>query len=460
MYKRLEYFPGDTNGVEIELVHPGVLTKTASMTSDLQEFITALLPKPKKVYILVNALSAGEYYGSNRNGDYMAEEVLQKYHKHFEEQGHVFKHHKNKDPKTSLGKVMFSSYNPDMHRVELVCELNENDDEMFIQRIKRGQLPAVSMGMRTPYDECSICHNKAKSTAQYCDHLRYEMNKVHSNGQKVYAINPQAKFFDISFVTIPADATAGVMRKVAGFNDERIKSAAELGEDFLRQASLKEADLDKVITSPATAEIITKDPKGNIFLSQPTIPRKDIKSMVKSAHINEVMSSLLAMRIMPKPIDFQNIVLESQGHGKFAEFLQDNKILLIDVNKETVPNSPKDISLEHADDNFIRKFAFLMSERTLSKPLVAARMLEKIAFHSETIMEEEGNIPDDAFYPKKHPSKVRELLLGYTDQPELSYVKNPVVTTGILSGMFAGYHKVFNDINKMGKFDAFLMKRP
>ena len=123
-------------------------------------------------------MSAGEFYGSNRNGDYFPEGALKEYHKTFEALGHVYRHHVNKDPKKSMGRVMFSHYNPEMHRVELILELDRKKSEDILTRLDKGDLPAVSMGCRVPWDECSICGNRAKTRKEYCDHLTKSMNKV------------------------------------------------------------------------------------------------------------------------------------------------------------------------------------------------------------------------------------------------------------------------------------------
>ena len=61
----------------------GGLEKTASaleMRSKLhprvQDFVRNIIPTPAGIYILVNALGAGEYWGSNVNGDFFPEKAL------------------------------------------------------------------------------------------------------------------------------------------------------------------------------------------------------------------------------------------------------------------------------------------------------------------------------------------------------------------------------------------------
>ena len=67
-----------------------------------------LVPQPDKFYLHINAMGAGEYYGSNKNADFFPEEQLKKYHKTFEETGYVYRHHINKDPAKSMGQAIRS----------------------------------------------------------------------------------------------------------------------------------------------------------------------------------------------------------------------------------------------------------------------------------------------------------------------------------------------------------------
>ena len=134
----LEYHYGDHNSEVLTLLHPSNLSKTAGYAEDVMEFIEALTKRPGKTYALVNAMSAGEFYGSNRNGDYFPRKALEQYHKTFESNGNVYKHHINKDPRKSMGRVVFSYYHPKMNRVELVLELDDHKAAPVITRLSKG----------------------------------------------------------------------------------------------------------------------------------------------------------------------------------------------------------------------------------------------------------------------------------------------------------------------------------
>lgn len=215
MDKIITYTYGDNDSEVLKLVHPGSMTKTADYSEDLIHFIKALKPANEKTYALVNAMGAGEYYGANKNGDYFPDKALAEYHKTFEAMARVYRHHINRDPQKSMGKIVFSHYHPKMKRVELILELDNSKSRDILDKLEGGHLPAVSMGCRVPYDVCSICGNKAKTVAVYCNHLKTSMGKILADGRRVYAINTMPKFFDLSVVTIPADRTASFLSKVA-----------------------------------------------------------------------------------------------------------------------------------------------------------------------------------------------------------------------------------------------------
>jgi hypothetical protein len=134
------------------------------MQADMREFWNDLTIETDIFgYLLTNILGAAEMYGSNLNGDifyaYPKEEHpakgLRRYYKTFEH-GHVFLNHDNKNPETSIGKVLFASWNPIMLRVELLESIEKDDPRglKVLQRVERGDFPKVSMGARVPFDVC------------------------------------------------------------------------------------------------------------------------------------------------------------------------------------------------------------------------------------------------------------------------------------------------------------------
>ena len=225
--------------------------KTASEAS---EWARSVRPQDGKTYILVLALGASEWYGPNRNGDGFREEELIRRHKTFETDAHVFRSHVNKDPAKSFGKVVKSFYNNDMHRVELVLEIDNEKAPDIVEKINNGEQVAVSMGCRIKHDVCSICGNKAPKRDDYCDHAKFQLNDILPDGRLVYVDNPDPTFFDISVVWRPADRTGYMLKKVADYQHrEFVGSSAELAEKIAGRTVLasilkKVADIDKIVT--------------------------------------------------------------------------------------------------------------------------------------------------------------------------------------------------------------------
>lgn len=228
------------------------------VASEALEYSKHVKKEPGKTSILVLAMGASEYYGPNRNGDAFRESELIKHHHTFESNAHVFKSHVNKDPAKAIGKVIKSFYNHDMHRVEIIMQLDDALCPDIVQKVREQKDVAVSMGCRIKYDVCSICGNKAPTRAQYCSHLMYQMNDIYPDGRVVCADNPAPNFFDISVVYRPADKTGYMMKKVAfdGGVRERGVSSAYLAEKaagltVIAKYLSKAADIDKTIEGVA-----------------------------------------------------------------------------------------------------------------------------------------------------------------------------------------------------------------
>lgn len=114
--------------------------------SDIASFISTFKPDPGYVYLHVIAMGAGEYYGCNINGDYFPEKDLIERHHTFVTNAKVFKEHDNKPTSPSYGHVVFSWYNPKMHRVELILAIDKVKGKEFVDRQARGEQLEVSMG--------------------------------------------------------------------------------------------------------------------------------------------------------------------------------------------------------------------------------------------------------------------------------------------------------------------------
>ena len=238
----------------VQVLHLGQRNGHTKTASEASEWAKSVKPQPGKTYILVLALGASEWYGPNRNGDGFSEDWLRKKYKTFETDATVFRSHVNKDPAKGFGKVVKSFYNEDMHRVELVLEIDNDKAPDIVEKINNGEQVAVSMGCRIKWDVCSICSNKAPKRDDYCDHAKFQLNDILPDGRIVFVDNPDPTFFDISVVWRPADRTGYMLKKVA--YDQSLPfvgSSAEQAEKVAARTVLasilrKVADIDKIVS--------------------------------------------------------------------------------------------------------------------------------------------------------------------------------------------------------------------
>lgn len=144
-------------GVGMEIVDAGGLSKSAERHQAETVFgksYDELKPDKKHVGIHVVALGDEEHYGPNRNMDAMPADSLRKYHDTFVSHGHVFRHHRNKDPKKSIGDIVASAYNEPMGRVELFIHADRDKAAPELERLEReGEIP-FSMALNEEWDEC------------------------------------------------------------------------------------------------------------------------------------------------------------------------------------------------------------------------------------------------------------------------------------------------------------------
>lgn len=303
MYKLIDsasFFSKDEPSVRIINVEDASsLTKQAA-DERISEYVKNIKPEEGKMYCHINALGAGQAWSCNRNGDWFDEDQLLKYYKTFETNpAHVFRHHINKNPATSIGKVLFAIYNPRMRRVEIIAEIDKELGQDVESRIAKGDYPSTSMAAKVSYDRCSICNNVARSRNDYCEHLTNNLGQILPDGRKVMAMNDgDIKFFDISLVVRPADVTSSILQKVA-FAGEVI-SSAELAE-------IEKISEDKEAAHRKLADIF-KEINGSIggvstsienILDKTQDPDRSLIPQLRLFDLNETINVFAELGISP-----------------------------------------------------------------------------------------------------------------------------------------------------------------
>jgi len=366
------YHPGQ---IEEAAVFFGMGKTAALLLPEVQKHLESIKSDPGKIHVLVNALGAGEYWGSNINGDWFGESAL--VHKGpdwgYETfyQALPFTHHQNKDPNKGFGSVTLAVWNDAMKRVELVIEIDRRKAEKVgatsvCDKIDAGIFGDVSMGCRVPFDRCSICCDMARfqeaqwtydpsrhknvgaavlefhkknpirgisiTRDDYCDCLRKSLNKIRPDGRRACAINDYPKFFDISFVFIGADKTAKVMAKLASAPVSVAVPSWYVAEEVYGEGMQKAASAaQKFDLEPGSARRATPEDLRDAInpLKTGTVghvrPRTKQAAQVKAS---EILKDVIPSQFGGKPVnldyqggDLPKDVLNTLGKGDLSEAL-------------------------------------------------------------------------------------------------------------------------------------------
>jgi hypothetical protein len=308
----------------------------------IAEYIEKAKPLPDLVQILLTALGAYEFWGQNVNGDRFRVPALshegEDYgHRTFATFANYFTHHVNKDPALAKGKVLHAVWNDKGKRVELIVGVNPSLDPEGAAAIDRGEDVTFSMGAKVPFDVCSICGNRAKTRAEYCDCLKYMMNQIDPmSNQLVGADNLYPKFFDISRVLIPADKTAHIWTKVASANNPyRVLGSAELAElppgkiadlKYLSKVAEERVEARKTATVQKKSSMIKRieakvspefqgkldhnvpTSKALLQATSPSIPSQAFEDMAKNKiTLQQILSTMALLGMEPKLDESENI---------------------------------------------------------------------------------------------------------------------------------------------------------
>ena len=219
-----------TVDVSMRLIEdPALLIKSAATIFGCE--YADILPDADHIGIHVVALGDFEKYGSNRNGDSFPSAACLAYHDTFVKHGNLYRHHRNKDPKKRLGQIVKSAYNQPMGRIELFVHAHKTKAEDELQKLATdGEIP-FSMACRVPFDRCSICNTLRKSSKDphQCEHVLMKLGALEADGRRVCVHNDTPNFFDLSFVTRPADRIAWDLKMASGEVVDSVKLAEAAG---------------------------------------------------------------------------------------------------------------------------------------------------------------------------------------------------------------------------------------
>jgi len=425
--------------------------------------LTFLEIKPERGYAFVHVVTtgAGEYYGPNNNADFFNEnsrvvefpngleksaaidEGLSKYHKTYREYGAVYRNHFNsKKGGEPEGEIVWETFNPDLHRGELVIKLAEDKWSDDLEKLASGEPLYWSQGCGVPYDICSICGNKAKTRANYCDHLRFQKLAIDTSGNQVYAINDKPHFHDISRVLKPADRIAFGLQKVASIGSVNVVDDYIANEEGLyipanlvrAISSKKEADRYDILQKLAKLEngINLHVNKGLKSLSESFIKTAEEEDKIvkdlEGIPLDKLFSSLLNNNEMLTPNTFVRIVIhkkpkEVEGVKGFPKALESIfGDLLEDGNLEDLTNDGSYMpGFSYPDRSVEDKVKGLSESLSLDEEPVKHRIVKITVIGKPDKMEKESMMDEPtpaAKYLAKEYAKYQLTFLANSDKRE------------------------------------------
>lgn len=305
---------------------------------EISSFVNSLKERgsdPRFTYVHIIAMTDGDYYGSNLNGDVFTTDELTgtqspeeanknpgdmkgvcvPRYKTFE-QAKFFRNHANSDRDPFYGDVPCSAWNDIMRRVELIVriakkaipELGMNSGADIIIKLDRRGYITASMGTRISSESCSVCGNQNEFIHERCEHLRDNMNEILPDGRRVYAKNFGMRFFDISDVGVPADPAAYSLAKVASQTTPTQAPNKAFDADGYSEWRSKHSEMTKLLPADGTLEAVYADGTLPENLKKTKVPPKEftteeLKSALYAANndVSTVLSTAAAASIVFSP---------------------------------------------------------------------------------------------------------------------------------------------------------------
>lgn len=383
------------------------------LPESIERYMRAAAPIRGKTQLLIDAMGSSDFYGSNVNGDYFPTEALD--HKGpeygyetFQHYAYPYKFHVNKDSSRAYGdKVTLADYDRKMQRVLLIISVDDGKCQDILQDLANNKYWDVSMGCRVPWDECSVCHNRARNRGEYCAHLRYQMNKILPDGRRVCAFNRLPRFFDISFVPIGAEKASHVLAKVAHevpVYDIRSTPSAMAGELYYAKLAETEKRSDQQKSATITKEIpagdvkvegVTPEDKAKmeafsadasaVKADEPSMPTPVLEALSQFP-LKDVFATLAALGIDLKPHEFQRIILIKQGAAALATKLAAHRLVFDEAQaSSSAPSWAREfatLSIRNVNEKVAAVLRPYVTDRSCYPEILADRLsrMEKRAF--------------------------------------------------------------------------------
>jgi hypothetical protein len=315
---------------------------------ELEAFVRDLKPDPRFAYVHLIAMTDGDWFGQNLNGDIFDEDQLlgtqspeeakknpreakgvqQPRYKTFL-QARFYRKHRNSLTSPFYGDMPCVVWNEPMHRVEVIARIAkvqipelgmEKAPDIVLKLDKRGYI-TVSMGCNISHETCTYCGASNEHIKDRCFHLKNQMGQIMPNGVRVGARNFGIRLFDLSDVDIPADDTAFSLAKVAG------SSANEAFDDGAPPKiswALKWSQMQKQVpmgVSMGALGMIPKDAKPKVAGQMPAFGAADLDAMMKAASgdLDTVLSTAALSAVVFHPGELMYLTKLAAGDNDDTE---------------------------------------------------------------------------------------------------------------------------------------------
>ena len=325
--------------------------KTASKTSnnedlggfDLKEATTE---HPDHLYIKIFAIKKDE---PNDNGDAFDATQLKEAAPTFVGVP-LFTNHQNDDVEKSRGECVHSWYDTEAGGIYVIGRVDKVAYPKLARGIEEGYISGTSMGCSVEYSLCSVCHNMANTSDEYCTHVSNRKNRKYNGSincvyhqsktdtedkcplcgcekeesksikheaQMIYEHNYGLKFIENSFVVNPACHECGVtcvlhvpelQKKVAEFSKVINRLVKDANGTFTKESATAKAieklgginEINSLKSSMSEMETVVK----SMLKQKDNVSMEYVSDLVKAmADVQGILDELVEMgyAALPSP---------------------------------------------------------------------------------------------------------------------------------------------------------------
>jgi hypothetical protein len=246
-----------------------------------------LLDSSRFLYLRCRAVSEGEHWGANENGDFFSSTELVSRHPTFLYTP-AYLDHNNLMAQNAVGIQVAVVHHPgpqpggwtevvkavDRERAAAIHVGHLPGQPTVLTAVKTGQVTDTSMGCFVEYSLCSVCGNRAEEIRDYCPHVANLKGQWVTEGGKkvmVYEDNRGVTFFEDSIITSRldqggggADLNAKILSEVAAAQMKTTASGVRHWTELIvdrRSLILKEMAMKK--TEAQSVKAVVNGPDAN-----------------------------------------------------------------------------------------------------------------------------------------------------------------------------------------------------